>query len=267
MSFDPQYRLIREIGIGSINFGAPPGANVWAPGVGGAVPPIGAAVIGSGTIRPSMVGGVVSWAFIDDAQHSPIFFTSVEQSPDTPTRIRINYPLVTKISSFMVVVDETFAGQLTGVGSTVTNSWADIQIGATQRMYRMAFQGTVGGNLQLIPSVTNWLPDANVVGNAVAILNAPPSLEAPFNNFNVYGAYYMGPNGYFVAKITSGLGPFNTGFKIVNNVGADIVPGVNDFMILEVGNPVTEEINAFDPNNPWWSQAFANFWMFGIFIL
>jgi hypothetical protein len=240
-------------------------ANVYAPGIGGNVPPPGSMIIATGIIRPSINAGVVSWDLLNDSQHTPVFFTSVVQSPATASRIRINYPAVSKVCTLLVGPDETFAGQLTGTGATVDVSNADIQLAATSGSFKLGFVGD-GAQWQLIAGSQVLWPGMTIVGPRVNVLNGP--VPYPFEIFTSMSASYNGGNNNLATKVTSGLGIFNLAFELRNAVtGLATTPQTTDFMTLDSGNPSSSDVNAYDPANLLWGQANANLWVVGVFIL
>lgn len=253
---------------GSIVYGSPRGANVFAPGFGGVNPLPGSVVVAAGTIQSTIVAGVVSWSFIELGGHAPVFFTAAIQSPATPSRIRITYPTVSNVITFLAVCDETYAGFFQLSGATVDLSFADIQLAAPRNFNKNIFQGNGTTWVPLQPSITATnLPGYAVSGSRLSIISTLSPVTGLDGNAFTWDARYMGSNGRFIKPTYSGLGSFNAAYDLVDASGTLQTPQSTDYMIFDAGLLLPNEINAYDPASPYNGVFGSNIWIIGLFEL
>ncbi len=224
-------------------------------------------VIAGAAIRPSVNAGVVSWNFLVDSEHGPVFFNGIEKSPSTGTRIRILYPAVTSIVTFLVGPDETAAPNGLLAGATVDVASADIEIaqmgtGVASALYQ-------GNGTTWVRVSTNYFSFPGVPsGSRLYIL--PDNTMFPFDTVGAYGAHYEGAGIKSVSRLTAGLGPYNVGWELYDNsTGTPVlsVPQATDFLQVTSGNILNLGLDAYDPGFALWNNSLLNLWIIALFTI
>lgn len=147
-------------------------------------------------------GSPITWSIISDSEHGPQFFTSVGLNGPF---IELFYPTVTKISTFIVGVDETFQKYGVVAGATIGMSSARIQMSALfARTYFITGNGT------------NWTsaPLTNTWSSGSTVLSGIPIMS----NSYAYGTVgqYMGTNPYVVRPNLTSIGMGQWKFDLID---------------------------------------------------
>jgi hypothetical protein len=147
-------------------------------------------------------GSPITWSFVEDSEHGPIFFTGVQQSGPF---IEILYPQVTKIHTFLVGVDETLQKYMVVAGATVGMSSSRI-IASTigSRAYFLTGNGTDWSSAPLTNTVSNG---STTIGGITTLTNS-----------YAYGTVgqYMGTNPYVVRPNLTSIAVGQWKFDLIN---------------------------------------------------
>ena len=183
-------------------------------------------------IRSSVDGsGNITWAFINDSDHQPVFFDSVYT--DGAGRLTIRYPTITKAIYFNVSHDESFAKIPMQMGASVGLSTSTIW------MFRHAVFGfsLIGNGTSTYsynsvpPSIAKNAGDPesafsfsyDSTSGVVSFNNIP--YQDPDNEPYSLGIEYEGASNYRVQRIWSGLSYRQMKFKLVDAVTNTTITG------------------------------------------
>lgn len=223
---------------------------------------------GACVIRPNATGGsgsLISWSFIDDADHTKTFFTQV-QGKSSGSVIHLSFPEIGKILSLTAVPDETLAGRGVFLGSSVMDTSVDIY--AYQHILSSGYLTGNGTNFTVSGDLTRWTTSYNSGTGAVTFL--PPS-NLYYNtagDANNMSANYAGSNNYRLRRKVSGLGTDIAGWVMVDNVtNTDVTGAPTSSDIIEVtGLPFYRQVSAYQVSGSLYEASIwapnSNIWIF-----
>jgi hypothetical protein len=225
-------------------------------------------IVAGGVIRAyptNVVGSVINWKFIVDAGHDKIYFDSIVAQPSGA--LRVYYPTVSKIISFMIVGDEITSKALTA-GASVDMAHADIYVGQYV---------TNGGELKgtntsswNVTGCSNWNIVRDTTGLTKLNIGTPNSLAITANDYAKLQIVYTGQNVRFIKRVYSGLGNYYVGFYLTDYLG-NIIKGnssISDRVVV-TSNPTIQNINcqkvSGDSSQLKLFTTTANFWIMAQF--
>lgn len=224
-------------------------------------------VMAVGVIRPSATGGsgsLISWAFIDDADHTKTYFTNVQGNP-SGSSIHISFPKFSKILTMLAVPDETLSGRGIFLGSSVMDTSADIYV--YQHIISSGLLQGNGTNFTVSGALTGWTTTFNSGTGAVSFL--PPgnlyyNTAADASHMN---ASYAGTNNYRLRRKVSGLGSDIAGWVMVDNTtNTDVTGAPTSADIIQVeGLPFYRQVSAYQVSGSLYESsiwtASSNIWI------
>lgn len=203
-------------------------------------------------LKPSTDGaGNITWAFINDSDHQPVYFDSVYTDASSG-RLTVRYPAVSKVLSFNVNTDESFARIPMQVGASVglttttiwmykTTLWSANIVGNGTSTYTL--NPGPPSILQPYPSGGGAFTMTYDSASGVVTLTNVPYQDAD-SEFYTLGLEYEGDSSYRVQRIWTGLSYRMTKFKLISNTTNTVVhgaPSVNTRIIVR-GPIVMSEI-------------------------
>jgi len=206
----------------NVNFTQPPTSNIFPDSYGQNVR------MGTAIIRPTVDGGGnVTWSFVDDADHDPVFFNSIS-TPNSQV-VRLGYPATTKVLSCHVTTDDhTFRYGITA-GASVGLSSLDIRFSAVfQTRQISSFNGTSW-------SSTGQVFTSSVVnsGNTIVVNRASSGFANIESAYADTYAMYAGTNNRVLRAVITGLGYFQNKYELVDpTTGTVATPISGDAVIL-----------------------------------
>lgn len=226
--------------------------------------------IAAGVIRPAAgaPSTPITWSFINDAQHTLLFFESVSGSGNT---ILVNYPPIKKVISFVAVPDEALTASTVQVGVSVGTTAAVLYAyRLTMNAGRLTGNGsTAWVNLGLTFSVLSY-------NSTTGLTSFTPSISGGTvlgANNEIEGAQisYVGTNNYHIRRQYSGLGGI-AGFYLVDNATNAIVTGnlsTTDYVSIMIARPTvtpipaeTVAVNGYPADI---YTANSNYWLHAVF--
>lgn len=224
----------------------------------------------AGVIRAyptKIVGSVIQWKFIVDADHDKNFFDSVAAVPSGA--IRVYYPTVKKINTFVAVGDEQL--KYYQMGASVGMSYADIYLS-----YLVTNGGELKGNngkdWTKTGNVTKWdIVRDSATGLTKLNITTPNGTVVTADDYAKLSIAYTGSNIRFIKRQYSGLGSYYCGFYLTDYAG-NVIKGasdVNDRVVL-TSNPTQQNLNCYyvqgDSSQIKIFNSTANIWLSAQFI-
>lgn len=229
-------------------------------------------VIAAGVIRGNASGGggsFITWTFLDGAtSHDKLYFTSV--AGVATGAIRITYPTVSKVISFVAVPDETLAGFSMTMGATVDVDHADIFC-YIPSMNGGSLTGSGGASWTKSSIISGWDVDYNS-SSGLTRFNATNSdgLPSTGSDYSACQITYSGSNPYLIKRAYSALGIYNIGFYLTDILGNPVTGSTNANDVITVTTRPTRVLaNGYQvsgslfESNIWNSSS--NIWIIGVF--
>lgn len=245
-----------------VNFTQSPTSNIFPDSYGQNVR------MATAIIRPTVDGsGNVTWAFIDDADHDPLYFTGL--STPTPNIVRVAFPPVTKVLSLHVSCDDHTNRYGIVAGASVGLSSADIFLSASFQTHQViSYNGSNWTNSGYVhtSSVTNSGTSIIVNRSSGGFANIESSYADTY-------AMYAGTNNRVLRHVYSGLGYFQNRYELVDPVtGVAQAPSVGDVIILfnpnlnYTMNTQTTNTSTGIEKHIYDGSVLPNFWITGVFV-
>jgi hypothetical protein len=227
-------------------------------------------IIAGGVIRgtpKNVVGSLIDWKFIGAADaHDKVWFDSVKALPSG--LIRIYYPKVSKVVSFIATGDEILSKYAT-FGSSVDVSYADIYVGTV-----VVNGGEIKGNNTSSCAKGSSLGSWDVVRDSTGLfrlnIGVITGLTMTAFDYAKLTVTYTGSNIRFVKRVFNGLGSYNAGFYLTDANGT-IIKGnsdVNDRVVVSSGM-TTQNVNAYKVGGDLYEYNFwrpmSNIWIMAEF--
>jgi hypothetical protein len=215
--------------------------------------------------RPTISGGSITWALVDDVDHDISFFTGV--STPASTTLRISYPTVSRVLGFWANPDETMVKYGLSIGMSVGLSYADLFIYSPYQT-RQLF--TYSGGVWVNSAGVNFATLA-ISGVSTTITTAVTGTADRDDQVGHVPVAYAGTNNRYVREVYSGLSYNQSKFDLVDpTTGTSTAPSAGDKVMLT--NPsVLQPVQTTAPGISVAKQAFesanANFWVGGVFVL
>jgi hypothetical protein len=228
-------------------------------------------IIAAGVIRgtpQNIIGSFIDWQFIGAADsHAKVYFDSVKALPNG--LIRVYYPAVSKVVSFIATGDEILSKYAT-FGSAVDVAWADIYVGTI-----VANGGEIKGNntssFTKGSSLGSWDIIRDTTGLFRLNIGVVTGLTMTAFDYAKLTITYTGSNIRFVKRVFNGLGNYNAGFYLTD-VNGTIIKGnsdPNDRVVVSSGM-TTQNVNAYRVGGDLYEYNFwrpmSNIWLSAIFI-
>lgn len=236
----------------------------------GRIIPQDSLVNAAGVIRAyptTVIGSVIRWKFIVDADHDKNFFDSVAGVPSGA--IRVYYPTVKKINTFIASGDEQL--KYYQMGASVGMSYADIFLS-----YLVTNGGELKGNngkdWTRTGNVSKWdIVRDSATGLTKLNITTPNNTVVTADDYAKLTITYTGANIRFVKRQYNGLGSYYAGFYLTDYLG-NIIKGKsdpNDRVVLN-SNPTQQNLNCYyvqgDSSQLKIFNTTANIWLSGQFI-
>jgi len=198
-------------------------------------------------IRPDASGGsgsLVSWSFIDDADHTKTYFTQV-QGKSSGNTIHLSFPSSRKLLSFVVVPDETLAGRGVFVGSSVSDTAADIYV--YQHILSSGYLQGNGTSYDKNGHISGWTVNYNSGTGTISLLPPANLYYSTTQDPAHISAHYAGSNNYRLRRVLSGLGSDIVGWRLVDIMSnTDVTGSPTSSDIIEItGLPFYRQVNAY----------------------
>lgn len=218
-------------------------------------------------IRADATGGassLISWSFLDDADHTKTYFTQV-QGKSAGNTIHISFPDAGRLLSFVAVPDETLAGRGTFIGSSVADTAADIYV--YQQIISSGYLQGNGTGWDKNGSIQNWTVNYNSGTGTISLLPPANIYYSTTEDPQSIGAAYVGSNNYRIRRMLSGLGSDIAGWRVVDimsNTDVTGAPTTSDIVEIR-GLPFYRQVNAYQVGGNLYEAsiftASANIWI------
>jgi len=218
-------------------------------------------------IRADATGGaasLISWSFLDDADHTKTYFTQV-QGKSSGNTIHLSFPDAGKLLSFVAVPDETLAGRGTFIGSSVADTAADIYV--YQQIISSGYLQGNGTGWDKNGSIQNWTVNYNSGTGTISLLPPANIYYSTTEDPQSIGAAYVGSNNYRIRRMLSGLGSDIAGWRVVDimsNTDVTGAPTTSDIVEIR-GLPFYRQVNAYQVGGNLYEAsiftASANIWI------
>lgn len=201
--------------------------------------------LAAGVIRPASgaPSQPIVWSFIDDAQHTKIFFESVSGSGST---ILVGYPPIKKVITFLAIPDETLTASTVQIGASVGTTAAVLYAyRLTMNAGRLTGNGsTAWVNSGLTLSVLNYNSTTGLTSFTPTISGG--TVLGASNEIEGAQISYVGTNNYRIRRQYSGLAGI-AGFYLVDIATNAIVTGnlsTTDYVSIMIARPTVTPIPA-----------------------
>lgn len=256
---------------GSVLFGGVQSGVIVPPGSWSAALDSRFIVYASGIVRATNAwanGGAISWGLLDDADHTPSFFTS---AAGVAGELVISFPPIKNILYGAIAPDETLNTYFTNCGVRIAFT-SMRTIARSPTLLACNLQGTGVG----LPTKSGSALGANLDFNAgtglYRILESTQVANGLRGNYTVdqgFTVSYEGQNNYRIQRQLSGLGTYLCGFFLIDNAtGLPVLTNMatTDRVVVNFG--VTQTIinlNQYNVNNGLIADPLSNVWAYGIF--
>jgi hypothetical protein len=224
----------------------------------------------AGVIRAyptTVIGSKIQWKFIVDADHDKNFFDSVAAVPSGA--IRVYFPLVKKINTFLATGDEQL--KYYQMGASVNMTYADLFL-STYVTNGGSLVGNNGVGWNRIGMVSIWdINRDSTTGLTRVNIKNPTFVPVVADDYAKLTITYTGTNIRFVRRVYSGLGSYNTGFYLTDYLG-NIIKGKSDPLdrVVMASNPTQQNVNCYSVSGDSLQikifNSTANIWVSGQFI-
>lgn len=198
-------------------------------------------------IRGDATGGassLISWSFIDDADHTKTYFTQV-QGKSSGNTIHVSFPDAGKLLSFVAVPDETLAGRGVFIGSSVADTAADIYV--YQHILSSGYLQGNGTSYDKNGHISGWTVNYNSGTGTISVLPPANLYYSTTQDPAHISAHYAGSNNYRLRRVLSGLGSDIAGWRVVDiTSNTDVTGSPTSSDIIEItGLPFYRQVNAY----------------------
>lgn len=189
-------------------------------------------------------GSLISWSFIDDADHTKTYFTQV-QGKSSGNTIHVSFPDAGKLLSFVAVPDETLAGRGVFIGSSVADTAADIYV--YQHILSSGYLQGNGTNYDKNGHISGWTVNYNSGTGTISVLPPANLYYSTTQDPAHISAHYAGSNNYRLRRVLSGLGSDIAGWRVVDiTSNTDVTGSPTSSDIIEItGLPFYRQVNAY----------------------
>lgn len=214
-------------------------------------------------------GTDIIWGILDQTSgHNSSFYDSVYGSPSTG-RLVVAYPNVKAVLNGKVLPDETLSGQLLITGPTVGFSTLEAPV-YQGRTIGIRLTGDGAGNWTKstdYSTSSSWdITTFNTGDGGTSFNIGSPIIGVSNNELDIH---YIGPNGYSVKRVYSGLGSYNVRFILQDAFGNPVTanPTTSDEIMITNGGMQARFINMrtyLAGNNDFFTST-SNWWVDGSF--
>lgn len=223
--------------------------------------------LGFCVIRGDATGGggsLISWSFIDDADHTKTYFTQV-QGKSSGNTIHVSFPDAGKLLSFVAVPDEALAGRGVFIGSSVADTAADIYV--YQHILSSGYLQGNGTSYDKNGHISGWTVNYNSGTGTISVLPPANLYYSTTQDPPHISAHYAGSNNYRLRRVLSGLGSDIAGWRVVDIMSnTDVTGSPTTSDIIEItGLPFYRQVNAYQVGGNLYEASIftvsANIWI------